>query len=231
MKLKGPYVTIAAGVLVAATVLGLSITAANRDAERAARNTAAAAGAAESPAAGSPAAPSPSAQPIPSAPTVPDRPPTTYAGKVAGLAASIAVAVNGKSAVGYVCDGKRVEAWYQGSTTDGTAFTLAGNADGATLSATLGQGALSGTVRIAGRDMTFTAQPVAAPNGLFRAVEQAAATQAATVVGWIVTPDGQVGIQRRGTEVAPAPVLDPTNGTATLDGRAITAVPVTGAPL
>ncbi|GIJ51020.1 hypothetical protein Val02_79060 [Virgisporangium aliadipatigenens] len=218
--------TIAAGALVAATVLGLSITAANRDAERAARNTAAAA-AAESPA----VPPSPSAQPSPSAPTVPDRPPTTYAGSIAGLGASIAVAVNGRSAVGYVCDGKRVEAWYQGGTTDGTAFTLAGNADGATLSAKLGQGALAGTVRIAGRDLTFTAQPVQAPNGLFRAVEQAAATQAATVVGWIVTPDGQVGIQRRGDEVAPAPVLDPASGTATLDGRAIKAVPVTGAPL
>ena len=68
---------------------------------------------------------------------------------------------------------------------------------------------------------------VAKPSGLYRAT--ATVRNAKVVGGWIVLPDGsQVGVVTVDDVPQPAPAIDPGTGAVTVDGAALTAVPVTG---
>ncbi len=223
MKLKGPLITLAVGVAVAATllVLDLRATPASDD------NTVAGPATVTGPTAGAttpPPSATPSATPVPASP-----PAGTYAGSVdGGSGASVAIAVKNGRAVAYVCDGHQAEAWLQGPADEGTvALTGAGKAS---LSANYLNQHLTGKVTAAGRTWTFTVGLVKPPSGLYRAAAEV--RQAKVVGGWIVLPDGrQVGVVNDGGTEREAPRLDTTTLTSTVDDTTITATAVDGTPL
>ncbi|HEX6869631.1 MAG TPA: hypothetical protein VF163_00915 [Micromonosporaceae bacterium] len=216
MKHKGPIITLAAGLVVAAVlmVMNLSVTPAG---DRPGADTADAAASA----------------PTTTAPTTAaTRPPAaaaqvTYAGKVDGGAATIAIAVKDGRAVAYLCDGRAAEAWLQG-TADNGELDLAG-AGNARLSGTFANGVATGRVTAAGRTFDFSVGVVKPPSGLYRA--SANVRNAKVVGGWIVVNGEQVGLLVVDGTARPAPPLDPTTGRITVDGTAITAAAVDGAGL
>ena len=229
MKLSGPYLTLGGGLALAAVLVGLSVSATGKEAEIAAVGAvtapvaqdakgkgaggdggAAAAGAAEDrgkDGAGSDAGREEVATLTPDG---------TYAGRVKGGGASLAVVVKGDTAIAYLCDGRKVEAWMQGPS-DGTPLRLKGD-EGESLRAEYDDTSLSGTVRARGRSWSFDVKAVKAPSGLYRAARQV--RNAKVVGGWIIVGDEQVGMLRRpetGQE-GPAPEIDLATGTATVDG-------------
>jgi hypothetical protein len=128
--------------------------------------------------------------------------------------------VKGGRAAAYVCDGRSVEAWLTGTLTAGR-ITLRSRA-GDQLVATLATEAVTGTITVRGRQLSFTIDKADPPAGLYRA------RTSRNTIGWIVLPDGsQVGIDNDGTP-APAPPLDPASSTATVGGAAVTAASITG---
>jgi serine/threonine-protein kinase len=215
---RTPFVTLLAGLALGAVLLGASMIASSKDAARQdAANTVGATTATAN------ASPSAAASPSPTAPAAKVN--ATWAGTVNGGAATIAISVREGIAVAYLCDGKRVEAWLQGTAAEGK-LNLSGP-KGATLSGTFGNGKAAGTATAGGKSWTFTAPAVTKPSGLYRAV--ADVRNAKVVGGWIVLPDGrQVGVVTTDGAAAPAPALDLATGTATVDGTAITAKPVEG---
>jgi len=215
MKNRGPYFTLLTGLVLAAVLLTLSTTAVKKSAAEPQAG----------PYAATSPSPSPAASPSASTPTGPAQ--ATYATHVNGRGATIAIAVHGATAVAYLCDGRRVEAWLTGAAVGGR-LTMTGPT-GATLTATYGQVA-SGQVLAGGRTWNFTAPIVRAPSGLYRAASKVRA--AVVVGGWIVLPDGtQVGIVTRDAVPAAAPRLDVASGRAVVDGTTVTARPVDGSGL
>jgi hypothetical protein len=158
-------------------------------------------------------------------PTKPSATPTqqvvaVFTGRTTGREATLAVAVKGGRAAAYVCDGRSVEAWLTGTLTAGR-ITLRSRA-GDQLVATLATEAVTGTITVRGRQLSFTIDKADPPAGLYRA------RTSRNTIGWIVLPDGsQVGIDNDGTP-APAPPLDPASSTATVGGAAVTAASITG---
>jgi serine/threonine-protein kinase len=221
MKHKGPVITLLAGLTVALVLLvvNMNATKRNQDNRDAASNVAA----------GTPAT-TPAAPPPTTAPAAPVK--VTFAGSVEGSGGSLAIAVNNGTAIAYLCDGKRTEAWLQGIATDGK-LTLTG-AKEASIAGTFGNGAANGTITVAGRTLGFALKAVKAPSGLYRST---ANVRNATVVGgWIVLANGrQVGVLNVAGEPEPAPELNipagSSTGTATVDGTQITAVEVDGSHL
>lgn len=227
IKDKTPFATLLVGLTTALVLLGLGMNASANDA---ARRDAAAAPAAASPAA---AAPPSSAAPATTAPTsaapappaAADRIRATYAGRVSGGGATVAIAVRDGTAIAYVCDGRRTEAWLRGTATGGT-LTLTG-ANGARLTGTFTAAGAEGSIVTAGRRWTFDVPVAKRPSGLYRAA--ADVRNAKVVGGWIVLPDGtQVGVVSVDDRPAPAPLLDTSSGRATVDGTALTAAPIDG---
>jgi hypothetical protein len=125
------------------------------------------------PAAQTVAAPAPAASSAPAEPAVPPPPPPppppptpppavvvekVFAGRSSGNEVTVAVAVKDGRAVAYVCDGKKIEAWLQGTAENGV-VELTGR-KGARLSGTLTGDAVEGTVVLAGHpEWTFSAGP------------------------------------------------------------------------
>lgn len=219
MKLKGPYLTLVGGLAVAGVLLALSTNAVRKDEDLVA-NAGAVTGTAEAadPATSAPAAPKPKKT----------TPTGTYAGSVKGGGASVAIAVKGKTAIAYVCDGTKVEAWMQGSAADASSLSLTGKS-GAKLTAKYSDGRLSGTIRTAGKKWNFGVKTVKAPSGLYRAARNV--RTAKVVGGWIVFEGKQVGmLDTSGVETA-APPIDLATGTVTIDGTAVKAAPVDGSSI
>ena len=218
MKHPGPLFTLLAGVVLAA---GIGIA-------NAATGT--------TPTSGSASAASPSAPPPPptttAAPTSasiakpnPIPPRADYAGRVDGGGASVAVSVRDGHAIAYVCDGKKIEAWLQGITTDGRLDLKDGR--GGTLVGGYDPATVTGTVTAGGKTWHFTAPTAKKPAGLYRATPKVRGK--AAKVGWIVQPDGsQVGILTTDSTSAEAPALDPAASTASVDGAPVTAEAITG---
>ncbi|MEU4605726.1 hypothetical protein AB0F43_22310 [Kribbella sp. NPDC023972] len=158
-------------------------------------------------------------------PTTPSATPTqqvvaVFTGRTTGRAATLAVAVKGGRAAAYVCDGRSVEAWLTGTLTAGR-ITLRSRA-GDQLVGTLATEAVTGTITVRGRQLSFTIDKADPPAGLYRA------RTSRNTIGWIVLPDGsQVGIDNDGT-AAPAPPLDLASSTATIGGTAVAATSITG---
>ncbi|MCW0215461.1 MAG: hypothetical protein OJJ54_19060 [Pseudonocardia sp.] len=147
-----------------------------------------------------------------------------YAGRTAGREMTIAIAVDGERAVGYACDGKRVEAWLDG-TLSGDRLSMTAK-DGTTVEGTVTTGQVDGTLTTGDRDLAFTAESAAPPSGLYEGRADVRGVSAR--IGWIVLPDGsQVGAGKVGDTPVDAPelVLD---GTTSLDGVPVTVTPVTG---
>ena len=221
---RGPLVTLLAVFGLAFVLLAVNYTRQPEPAGQAAVSSGTTSGAPAS----TPSAPTTSA-PTTSAPTTPSATPfpaqAVYVGHTAGGAASVAVAVKDDQAVAYVCDGTRLEVWLQGSAANG-ALALQGNG-GATLTGALTNGQLAGTLTVAPLTVAFTAAPVDAPAGLYRANVNNG--RLLDKIGWIVQPDGStVGLRNRGGSVEPAPPFDPQATTVIVDGSQVPVERVAG---
>lgn len=207
MKPKGPIITLAAGLVVAAALMVININVTAR------RDAAAAAG---SEVANGAAATEPSAPDAPEAPTPPPSvpaPPGTWAGTVSG-GVSIAIATKDGEAIAYLCDGRNVEAWLHGSAVNGE-LTLSGS-DGAELIGVYDEETAAGTVTVGGRSWDFSAATVRPPSGLYRAT--ANVRNAEFVGGWIVVDGEQVGLGVLDGDVVAVPPVDPGSATVYIDG-------------
>jgi hypothetical protein len=219
MRPKGPHVTLMVGLATAIVLVGLSMNATARNATG--RNAGAAPTA--TPAAASPSPATPPLTAASPAPVAQTR--ATYAGRVNGGGAAIAIAVRDGAAVAYVCDGSRVESWLRGSASAGN-LALTG-ANNASVHGTYEAGSASGSVAVGGRQWSFTVPVVKEPSGLYQATTTVRGAK--VVGGWIVLPDGaQVGVLTTGDNPAPAPELDALSRTATVGGAPLTAASVNG---
>ncbi|MEA5363173.1 hypothetical protein VA596_26825 [Amycolatopsis sp., V23-08] len=219
MKRAGPLFTLLAGVVLAG---GIGIT--NLVTGTGATPVAGAANAAGAPPTTAPAVTTspPSTQP---AKTVDAPARADYAGRVEGGGASVAVSIRDGHAIAYVCDGKKVEAWLQGVTAGGK-LDLTGP-KGASLTGSYDATAVTGSVTAGGKTWRFTAGPAKKPAGLYRAAPKVRGK--ASKAGWIVQADGsQVGILTTDDQSAAAPVLDPAERTATVEGALVVAEPISG---
>lgn len=169
------------------------------------------------------AAPEPAPDPAPASPAVTQKAAVAekvYAGRSSGNEVTVAIAVKDGRAVAYVCDGKKVEAWLEGTLT-GAALDLRSADGAATVTGTLDEAKSLGTVTVGEKQWPFAAKGVVAPAGLYEG--RADVRGVAGRIGWIVLGDGsQTGAVNRGGVVAPAPELDP----ADLGGVAVDGVPV-----
>jgi len=149
-----------------------------------------------------------------------------YAGRSSGNQVTLAVETDGDRAVAYVCNGKKIEAWLQGSV-KGNQVTLNGK-NGASLTGTLSGLAMFGVVAPgAGLSFPFSAALSPRPAGVFQA--RITVNGLATRIGWAVLPDGtQQGVAVAGTTKTPAPPLNLSNDSFTLNGATFTAAPVAG---
>ena len=149
-----------------------------------------------------------------------------YTGRSSGNQVTLAVDTEGDKAAAYVCNGRTIEAWLQGSV-NGNQVTLTGN-NGASLTGSLSGLDMFGTVTAnAGLSFPFSAELSPRPAGVYQA--RIAVNGLATRIGWAVLPDGtQVGVAVAGTTKYPAPPLDLANGSFTLDGASFKAAPVAG---
>jgi hypothetical protein len=234
MKLNGPYLTLAGGLAVGGVLLSLSVTAARPDGDPTPERVAAASQskpATATPAAAAPATAKPALsqaadEPAPSEAAEPV-PPGTYAGAVKGGDASVAVAIKDGTAIAYVCDGKKAEAWLQGPA-DKDSLSLTGKA-GEALNAKYTDGRLSGAVKTSGKNWTFKVKTAKAPSGLYRAARNV--READVVGGWVVYDGKQVGVLNRAGVAAPAPPIDLASQTVTIDGTTVEVGAVDGSPL
>lgn len=214
MSNRGPIITLLAVVALAAVLLLANTT---QQSQTAGQNTGV-----PPPAQASPVTTPPN--PTPSPATVPQQ--ATYTGRTSGREATIAVAVQGDQAAAYVCDGRRVEAWLEGTITDDE-LSLQG-ARGASATGTLDGDSITGTVSVGGKQWQYTAQLAEPPAGLYQG--SGPVNGMPTRIGWIVLPDGsQVGVGNRNGVREPAPVLDPRAlGAVTVEGARIEPQQVTG---
>ena len=149
-----------------------------------------------------------------------------YTGRTSGNQLTLAVETDGDKAAAYLCNGRTIEAWLQGSV-NGNQVSLAGN-KGASLTGSLSGLDMFGTVTAsAGVSFPFSAALSPHPAGVYQA--RIAVDGLATRIGWAVLPDGtQVGLAVAGTTKYPAPPLDLANGSFTLNGASFKATPVAG---
>jgi hypothetical protein len=149
-----------------------------------------------------------------------------YSGRSAGNQVTLAVVTDGDKATAYVCNGKNVAAWLQGSV-NGNQVTLAGN-HGAGLTGTLSGVAMFGTVSPGGGlSFPFSAELSPHPAGVYQA--RITVDGLATRIGWAVLPDGiQVGVAVAGAKKYAAPPLDLSNDSFTLGGASFKASDVAG---
>ncbi|GAA2877462.1 hypothetical protein GCM10010472_38980 [Pseudonocardia halophobica] len=93
------------------------------------------------------------------APAVTD---SAFAGRSAGNEVTVAMGVEGDKVVAYVCDGKQVESWFEG-TVNGGKLQLSGVDGDLTADAT--NQAVFGTVAVGDKSWPFSAQPEDTPAG------------------------------------------------------------------
>ena len=170
--------------------------------------------------AAAPSTPPASAAPAPPPPTAaPAVTEAVFAGRTSGNEMTLAVGVKGNRAAGYLCDGKKVEAWLEGDV-KGNTLTLHGRDASTSVTATVDRDALHGNVTLGGATLPFSAQAATGQAGLYQS--RRVLNGIATRIGWIVLPDGsQVGIRNNGGARAPAPTLDPTTAQARDDNGEI----------
>jgi hypothetical protein len=149
-----------------------------------------------------------------------------YAGRSSGNQVTLAVVTDGGKAAAYVCNGRTVEAWLQGSV-HGNQVSLTG-LHGAALTGSLSGLAMFGTVTpSAGLSFPFSAELSPRPAGVYQA--RITVNGLATRIGWAVLPDGtQLGVAVAGPARYPAPPLDLSDLSFTLSGAGFRAAPVAG---
>ncbi|MDT7728564.1 MAG: hypothetical protein QOI21_5140 [Actinomycetota bacterium] len=165
------------------------------------------------------AAPTSSAAPVSSVPA-----PAVYAGRTDDGGMALAVAVDNGRAAAYLCDGKKIEAWLQGTASEGK-VSLTGSR-GAGVTGTMNDRTMDGTVSVGGEPRPFSLAVASPPAGVYQA--RTTINGVAARIGWVVLPDGsQVGVSTSNRAVAPAPRLDA--GRFVLDGASHPATAVSGA--
>jgi hypothetical protein len=144
---------------------------------------------------------------------------TTYIGTLpAEPPARVAVVIEGDAFLAYACGqtdefNQSASAWFKGTIRDDR---IEASADGKTLTATLADGAIRGTLTADGREREFTARPVSPKSvaGLYRATRDVSGDT--LVMGWIVDAKHQVvgGCQGKNRKAValkpPAPLPPPT---------------------
>ena len=209
MRTRGPLITLVAVGVFAAIVLVVSLV------RTPAPDQAVNAAATEPPLAI--AAPPPTTTP-PTTTPAPTRE-AVYTGLSSGEEVTVAVAVRGEKASAYICDGKRIESWLEG-TVSGEQVDLEGR-NGARLTATLSDIAALGIVTVGDRQLPFSAAVAGPPAGIYEG--NVTVDGEPNRIGWIVLPSGrQVGINNVAGNREPAPALDPND----IDGFAIEGVAV-----
>ncbi|MDT0352264.1 hypothetical protein [Pseudonocardia charpentierae] len=225
MKKYAPLATLVAVVLLGAGLLVANMLSNPANQTTAAAPAAPAASAAAAVAPGDPAAAAaePAPAPAPAEPAVVEK---AYTGRSAGNEVTVAIAVKNGKAVAYACDGKKTEAWLEGTLT-GDSLSLSGKTS--SITATLDDKASFGTVTVDGKEWPFSAKGVASPAGLYEG--RGNVDGVAARVGWIVQEDGSVtGVENAGGSPKPAAPLDPTNLGATMsDGSPVTVTALDGA--
>ena len=226
MKRTGPLLTLLTGLLLALFMLSLNATTGTKPASTSQ---------ADSPAykvSPSPAPAATKASPAPSTPATPSASPTRapapnadYAGRTDDDSSAVSVSLRDGRAIAYFCDGHDKESWLKGDVEGDGSMKLTGEG-GSVLNGTLKGRSIRGTVDIEGGHYAFTADKAVKPSGLYRAT--ATVRNARIDGGWIVLSTGdQVGILNRDGKPSPAPRIDPETGAVTIDGRRLTARPVT----
>jgi hypothetical protein len=224
MRRFGPLLTLLAVAVLGGALLTLNVL--GDPANRTAQPTAAAgseptAAVAPTPA---PAPPPSSAPPAAPAPAVAEK---AYAGRSAGNEVTVAIAVKDGRAVGYVCDGKKIEAWLEG-TVSGSDLTLKSKDGTSTIEGTVDDKQAFGTVAVNGKQWPFAAKAASSPAGLYEGRAQVRGVL--NRIGWIILPDGsQTGVRESGRDTLAAPVLDPTRPDAVvIEGVRVTVRTIVG---
>ena len=225
MKKYAPLAT-----LVAVVLLGGGLLVANMLSNPANQTTAAApaASVATAPSEWAAAAtpePAPAAAPEAAPPAAPAVAEKAYTGRSAGNEVTVAIAVKDGKAVAYACDGKKIEAWLEG-TLAGDTLTLSGKTS--SITATMDDKATLGMITVGGKEWPFSAKGVVSPAGLYEGRGTLAGV--ATRVGWIVDDKGNVtGVQWANGTREPAPPLDrATPGATTIDGTPVAVTAIAG---
>ena len=215
MRRFAPLLTLLAVAVLGGALLTLNML--GNPANQAAKPAPAAA--APAPAAAPPTtAPAPPASDAPAAPAVAEK---AYAGRSAGNEVTVAIAVKNGRAVGYICDGKKVEAWLEG-TLSGSDLALKSKDGKSTIAGTADDKQSFGTVAVNGKEWPFAAKAASSPAGLYEGRAQVRGVL--NRIGWIQLQDGsQTGVWNRGGDEVAAPVLDPNR----LDGVVVDGVSVT----
>jgi hypothetical protein len=221
MKKYAPLATLVSVVLLGAAFLVVNMLNTPAPAPTAA---APAASAAPESASAAPAPEGPSAEPA-----TPAEPPVVaekaYTGRSAGNEVTVAIAVKDGKAVAYTCDGKKIEAWMEGTLT-GDQLALQGKTS--SLTATVSEKATLGSITVNGTEWPFSAKGVQAPAGLYegRGVLRGVAAR----VGWIVEDNGKVtGVAKLGDQEETAPTLGrPAPGTIAVGADTLTVTQVGG---
>jgi hypothetical protein len=217
MKKYAPLATLVAVVLLGAGLLVVNMI--SNPANQTAAITAAPSAVAAAPS--EPAAAAPESAPA-AAPAVAEK---AYTGRSSGNEVTVAIAVKNGKAVAYACDGKKIEAWLEGTLTGGT-LSLSGKTS--SLTGTLDDKATFGTITVDGKEWPFSAKGVSSPAGLYEGRGTLAGV--ATRVGWIVEDNGNVtGVKSANGTREPAPPLNPADpGATTIDGTPVTVTALNG---
>lgn len=164
-----------------------------------------------------------SPSPTPSPSTVPEGR-NTFAGTTDGGQAGLAIAMNNGKAVAYICDGRAAESWMNGVAESGQINLRSAKGTG-TLSATFADGVAVGTVTAGKKTWHFRIKIATAPSGLYRS---AAGVRKRLDASWAIVPPNnqQFGVRWVNGVPEPAPVLDTTTNTATVDGTPYEVSPV-----
>jgi len=164
-----------------------------------------------------PAPPPTSAPPAAAPSAAPAVAEKAYAGRSAGNEVTVAIAVKNGRAVGYVCDGKKIEAWLEGAVS-GSDLTLKSKDGTSTVDGTVDDKQSFGTVAVNGKQWPYAAKAASSPAGLYEGRAQVRGVL--NRIGWVVLQDGsQTGVRENGVDTLPAPVLDPTRPDAVvIDG-------------
>jgi hypothetical protein len=224
MRRFAPLLTLLAVAVLGGALLTLNML--GNPANQAAKPAPAAAAPAPAPAAAPPTtAPAPPASDAPAAPAVAEK---AYAGRSAGNEVTVAIAVKNGRAVGYICDGKKVEAWLEG-TLSGSDLALKSKDGKSTIAGTADDKQSFGTVAVSGKEWPFAAKAASSPAGLYEGRAQVRGVL--NRIGWIQLPDGsQTGVWNRGADKVAAPVLDPARPDAVVvDGVSVTVRTIGGA--
>ncbi|MET7458677.1 hypothetical protein ABZT03_44190, partial [Streptomyces sp. NPDC005574] len=139
-----------------------------------------------------------------------------FADRTSKREATLAVSFDGKDAVGYLCDGKKVGTWLRGALNSSGKFDLLG-ADGTHLSGAKGGKHVTGRIRLTdGRTWSFDLPEVKTAT-MYRA--SAGLYDKQLTAGWVVLPNGdQAGILERNGRDLPAPKLNTNATNITIDG-------------